>query len=242
MEAKKKARKFPDTLPDGWREVLRAEAEKSYFKSLTKFLREELRSGHEIYPTSAQILRALQSLDLNEVKLCILGQDPYHQPGQAMGLSFAVPNQLQPKPPSLVNIFKEIESSLGWKWDRESSELLGWVEQGVLLLNTVLSVRRGQAFSHRNKGWEPFTDQVIRSLGAREKPVVFLLWGAAAQSKAALIQKHHFVLKSAHPSPLSAHRGFFGCGHFLAANQQLKAWNEEPIDWTRINAGTKALL
>lgn len=228
--------RFPENLPTGWRKALAPEKDKDYFQKLVEFLQGEARSRQEIYPPSSLRLRALQELDLEDVRVVILGQDPYHQPGQAMGLSFAVPNDLRVKPPSLVNMMKELQAGEeNWQWDGKSSELTGWVEQGVLLLNTVLSVRRAQAFSHRKKGWEEFTDRIIETLGKREKPVVFLLWGSAAQSKTELIGPQHFVLKAAHPSPLSAHRGFMGCRHFPKANELLSKLGEPPIDWTRIN-------
>ena len=156
----KASARFPDNLPDGWREKLKGEAEKPYFQQLTKFLRTEYQAGRSIFPRRERVLRALQSLDYPDVKVVILGQDPYHGEGQALGLSFAVPNALLPKPPSLVNIFKEIESDLGKPIDRSCSELNQWVSQGVLLLNTVLTVRKGEAFSHRNQGWENLTDRI----------------------------------------------------------------------------------
>lgn len=223
---------FPDNLPNGWRAHLADEARAEYFEKLTKFLREEYRTGQTIFPRRENVLRALQVVDYDKVKVVILGQDPYHGPDQAIGLSFAVPNQLRPKPPSLVNIFKEIESDLGKKVNPMHSELSHWAEQGVLLLNTVLTVRRAQAFSHREQGWEKFTDRVIRLLNDREDPLIFVLWGAPARKKKALITgRQHRILESAHPSPLSAHNGFFKSRPFSQANAILKEWGKSPIDW-----------
>jgi len=229
---------FPDNLPPLWRELLKDEVEKGYFKNLTSFLKTEYKAGKKIYPPRPKILRALQLVDYSDVKVVILGQDPYHGDGQATGLSFAVPDQLQPKPPSLINIFKEIEADIGFHWNRKDSELTGWAKQGVLLLNAVLSVRRSQAFSHQNQGWEIFTDTIIQKLNQREHGMIFLLWGSAAQKKACLVtNRQHFILKCAHPSPLSAHRGFIGCKHFSRANRILQEdLHVEPIDWTRIDA------
>ncbi|MEO5667698.1 MAG: uracil-DNA glycosylase [Bdellovibrionota bacterium] len=225
---------FPDNLPPGWRARLAPEKDKDYFKRLVNFLNSERRANAKVYPDSSQILRALQKLDFDDVRVVILGQDPYHGAGQAIGLSFAVPSSLKPKPPSLVNIFKEIASDLKVEVDVSKSELSGWVAQGVLLLNTVLTVRAGEAFSHRDKGWETFTDKVISELGARKTPLVFILWGAAAQKKKALIvNKEHLILESPHPSPLSSHRGFFGSKPFSKSNDWLKHRRQEPIDWTR---------
>ncbi len=174
----------------------------------------------------------MQDLDYEKVTVVILGQDPYHGPNQAIGRCFAVPNTLKPKPPSLVNIFKEIQSDLGKPVDPMQSELSHWVEQGVLLLNTVLTVRQGQANSHREKGWENFTDRVIGILNERPDPVVFILWGAPARKKKLLItNKAHKIIESPHPSPLSAYHGFFGSKPFSKANAYLKAMGKPPIDW-----------
>lgn len=230
-------KRFPDNLPEGWKAELKAEANKDYFKKLSAFLKSEYKTHKEIFPPQDKILRAFQFTDFNEVKVVILGQDPYHGPHQALGLSFAVPNELRLKPPSLQNIFKEMKSDLGLTWDGKSSELTGWAKQGVFLLNSVLTVRKNQAFSHQKKGWETFTDTVIEKLNQRKKGIVFLLWGAAAQKKSLLItEPQHFILKCAHPSPLSSHRGFFGCKHFSKSNDILKNKLEsEPIDWSMIN-------
>jgi uracil-DNA glycosylase len=236
MSSTSEDRRFPNNLPRGWKKIFKTEGDSDYFKALGKFVAlEDKKHPGEVYPPLPLRLRALRELDLDDVRVLILGQDPYHGPGQAMGLSFAVPNSLQPKPPSLVNIYKEIESDLGTKINRSQSELSGWAKQGVLLLNTVLTVRKGEAFSHRNQGWEQFTDRVIAELGRREKPLVFLLWGAAAQKKKALIENpKHLILESPHPSPLSAHRGFFGSKPFSRINAWLKKQGEEPIDWTKV--------
>jgi uracil-DNA glycosylase len=219
MESKSRE-SFPNNLPPAWRGHLAQEASQDYFKKLTRFLVAEHQTKKKIYPQSDWVLRALQMVDYDKVKVVILGQDPYHGAGQAIGLSFGVPNELAPKPPSLQNIFKELESDLGIKIPPAQSDLTGWAEQGVLLLNAVLTVRHGQAFSHRDAGWEQFTDHVIGKLNEREAPMVFILWGAAAQRKKTLITNpRHLVLESPHPSPLSAHRGFFGSKPFSKVNK-----------------------
>lgn len=224
--------RFPNNLPPRWRERLEPEATKPYFTQLSKFLKSELQTGRRVFPAQNRILRALQSVDYEAVKICILGQDPYHGPDQAVGLCFAVPNALMPKPPSLKNIFKEIESDLGKKVDPTRSELSHWVDQGVLLLNTVLTVRMGEANSHREQGWETFTDRVIQILNEREAPVIFILWGSPARKKKGLItNKRHPILESPHPSPLSAYHGFFGSRPFSKANAILKKLGKAPIDW-----------
>jgi len=224
--------RFPDNLPTGWRKHLRDENNKEYFKKLTTFLKSEYQKKKLIYPEKDRVLWALRSVDYDKVKVVILGQDPYHGEGQAIGLSFAVPNELRVKPPSLKNIMKEIETDLGKKVDPTQSELSHWVKEGVLLLNTVLTVRKAEAFSHREQGWEAFTDRVIALLNNRKDPVIFILWGAPARKKKALIhQPPHFVIESAHPSPLSAYNGFFGSRPFSKANAILKKLGKEPISW-----------
>jgi len=223
---------FPENLPAGWKGHLSAETKKPYFQSLTQFLKQEYQTKKPVYPARERVLRALQDLDYEKVKVVILGQDPYHGPGQAIGRSFAVPNELKPKPPSLMNIFKEIKSDLGKDLDPSKSELSHWVEQGVLLLNTVLTVRMGQAHSHREKGWEAFTDRVISLLNERQDSIVFILWGAPARKKKALITNPiHKIIESPHPSPLSAYHGFFGSKPFSKANALLKKMGKDPIDW-----------
>jgi uracil-DNA glycosylase len=227
--------RFPDNLPHGWKELLAPIAKESYFSKLADFLKREYMAKKNIYPAQQNILRALQLVDYQNVRVVILGQDPYHGAGQAMGLSFAVPNSLRLKPPSLQNIFKEIESDLNIKVPAGESELTGWAGQGVLLLNAVLTVRANQAFSHRDQGWEIFTDQIIQALNQRTEPIVFLLWGSPAQKKSALITNpQHSILTAPHPSPLSAHRGFLGCKHFSKTNAILKKWGHPPIDWSKI--------
>lgn len=225
---------FPENLPSGWRSKLSPEKEKPYFQKLSRFLVSEYNQKKIIFPPRELILRALQEVDYEKTKIVILGQDPYHGQGQALGLCFGVPNALTPKPPSLLNIFKEIESDLGIPMKNKSSDLTGWAKQGVLLLNTVLTVRAHQAFSHRNMGWEEFTDTIIKHLNEREKPLVFILWGAAAQRKKELLTNPiHYFLESPHPSPLSASRGFFGCRHFSKANEILSSLGKDPIDWSQ---------
>lgn len=224
--------RFPENLPARWRGHLADEASKDYFKKLTGFLRTEYQSKTKIFPPRDCVLRALQSLDYDNVRVVILGQDPYHGEGQAVGLCFAVPNKLPRKPPSLLNIFKEVESDLGKKVNFTHSELSQWVKQGVLLLNTVLTVRMGQAYSHKERGWEIFTDRVISLLNERSEPIIFILWGAHARGKKRLItNKAHHIIESAHPSPLSAHNGFFGSKPFSKANAILKKMGKPTIDW-----------
>ena len=227
---------FPQNLPDGWRNRLEQEQRKDYFKNLKIFLNQEQKEKKEIFPPKAFRMRALQLTDFDQVKVVILGQDPYHGPGQAVGLSFAVPDEFFPKPPSLLNIFKEAQADLDFQWDKKSSELTGWAKQGVLLLNTILSVERSKPLSHQNRGWETLTDKVIQHLNQAPQKIVFILWGASAQKKKFLIdESRHSIFSSAHPSPLSAHRGFFGSKVFSKTNQILIRWDESPIDWKKIN-------
>lgn len=211
-----------------WYDLLKDEFQKDYFKKLQEFLKVEY-SKYEIYPPEDKIFNALNHVPYDKIKVVIIGQDPYHEPGQAQGMSFSVPENVE-IPPSLVNMMKEIESDLGIKC-YNNGNLERWANQGVLLLNTVLTVRRGQANSHKDKGWEILTRKIIELIGKREKPIVFLLWGSYAQSYENLIGPQHLVLKAPHPSPLSAYRGFFGCKHFSKCNEFLKQNNEEPIDW-----------
>lgn len=216
-------------LGNDWDKILGDEFTKEYYLSLREFLKQEYAS-RTIYPDMYDIFNALKETPYRSVKAVILGQDPYHGPGQAHGMCFSV-QPGTPRPPSLVNIFKELEADCGIAAS-ESGFLQPWAEQGVLLLNAVLTVRAGSPNSHAGRGWETFTDQVIRHLNDREQPIVFLLWGANARSKKSLISASgHLVLESAHPSPLSAHRGFFGCRHFSKTNEFLKANGMEPIDW-----------
>lgn len=211
-----------------WFELLKNEFEKDYFKSLQAFLNDEY-SKYEIYPKEDKIFNALNHLPLDKIKVVIIGQDPYHEPGQAQGLSFSVPDGMI-IPPSLVNIMKEIESDLGISCQK-SGDLERWANQGVLLLNTVLTVRKGQANSHKDRGWEKLTRKIIEIVGKRKEPIAFLLWGSYAQSYQDLIGTQHLVLKAPHPSPLSAYRGFFGCKHFSKCNEFLIQNGLTPIDW-----------
>lgn len=215
-------------LAQGWHKYLAHEFEKPYMEDLRKLLRSE--RNHNVFPPKEKIFRALKLVNFEDVKVVILGQDPYHGAGQANGLAFAVETGI-PKPPSLVNIFKEIATDVCIN-KPINSNLEHWAKQGVLLLNTVLTVRENTAFSHRNKGWEFFTDKVILSLNEKKSPVVFLLWGSAAQAKESFITNSlHKILKAPHPSPLSAHRGFLGCKHFSQTNQFLMQNNLDPINW-----------
>lgn len=211
-----------------WFELLKEEFDKPYFKNLQKFLKEEY-SRYQIYPTEEKIFNALNHVPLDKIKVVIIGQDPYHEPNQAQGLSFSVPENIE-IPPSLVNIMKEIESDLNITC-LKNGNLERWANQGILLLNTVLTVRKGQANSHKDRGWETLTRKIIEIIGKRNQPIVFLLWGSHAQSFEPLIEKHHLILKAPHPSPLSAYRGFFGCKHFSKCNEFLIKNNQTPINW-----------
>ncbi|MBQ2840947.1 MAG: uracil-DNA glycosylase [Oscillospiraceae bacterium] len=212
-----------------WNSVLSKEFEKDYYLSLREFLKTEYRE-HTVYPDMYDIYNALKFTSYSDVKVVILGQDPYHGEGQAHGLAFSVKDGV-PLPPSLRNMYKEIYEETG-NVQPESGNLTRWAKQGVLLLNTALTVRSGQANSHSGKGWEIFTDCIIEKLNAREKTIVFLLWGRNARSKERLITNpNHKVFSAAHPSPLSAYNGFFGCGHFNAANRELILAGEMPIIW-----------
>ena len=216
-------------IESSWKSALAEEFGKPYFESLVRFLHKEKSDGQTIYPPGSQIFRAFDLTPVNELKVVILGQDPYHGPGQAHGLSFSVSAGI-PAPPSLKNIFKEIESDLGVKMSGYP-DLEKWARQGVLLLNAVLTVRAGAAASHSKIGWEEFTDAVIRYISDNCEGVVFLLWGNFARSKSVLIDSsRHHVLEAAHPSPL-ARGAFFGCRHFSQANALLKAQGKSPIDW-----------
>lgn len=218
------------TLEESWKVALANEFASPYMANLKAFLQAEKAAGAVVYPKGAEYFNALNLTPLDQVKVVILGQDPYHGPGQAHGLCFSVRPGVR-LPPSLVNIYKELQSDLGIEPARHGF-LESWAQQGVLLLNSVLTVRAGQAASHQGHGWEKFTDAVIERVNARETPVVFLLWGSYAQKKASFVDSsRHLVLKTVHPSPLSAHNGFFGCRHFSKANDFLKAHGIEPIDW-----------
>ena len=216
-------------IEDSWKNALSNEFDKDYFIKLTDFVRGEYLSGKAIYPAPANIFNAFNLCPLDKVKVVIIGQDPYHEPGQAHGLCFSVLPPT-PVPPSLINIYKEIESDLG-RPSKTSGDLTEWAKQGVLLLNATLTVQAHQAASHAGKGWELFTDAVIRETSKRDN-IVYMLWGAYAQKKADFVNpEKNLVLKSVHPSPLSAHRGFFGNHHFSKANEYLVAHGKESIDW-----------
>ncbi|MBQ6662520.1 MAG: uracil-DNA glycosylase [Firmicutes bacterium] len=218
-------------LGNSWDRILAEEFTSKYYQDLREFLKREYRS-HKVYPDMYDIFNALKTTDYEEAKVVILGQDPYHEPGQAHGMAFSVKPGIE-QPPSLRNIFKELHDDLGLAIPpRDNGYLLPWAKQGVLLLNTCLTVREHQANSHRGKGWEIFTDHVIQKLSAREKPLVFILWGGNARSKKALIDgSRHLILEGPHPSPLSAYGGFFGGHYFSKANRFLAEHGEEPVDW-----------
>ncbi len=216
-------------IGNDWDAVLKEENGKEYFMKLQEFLAEE-RQTHMVYPPEKDVFNALKYSSLADTKVVIFGQDPYHEPGQAHGMCFSV-NKGIAVPPSLINIYKEIEADLGIK-PPSHGYLADWAGQGVLLLNTVLTVRRGEANSHRGKGWETFTDRVTEALNEREKPMVFILWGANAREKAKLItNKEHMIITGAHPSPLSAWKGFFGGRYFSKANRFLEITGQTPINW-----------
>ena len=218
-------------ITERWDEVLSSEFDSKEYKTLREFLKTEY-STRTIYPSMYDIFNSMKYTDFDDVKVVLLGQDPYHNKGQAMGLSFSVPNGID-IPPSLVNIYKEINSELGIP-PKKHGDLTGWAKQGVLLLNAVLTVREHSANSHKGKGWETFTDSIIRKISEQKEHVVFLLWGANARSKKSLIdQSKHLILECAHPSPLSAYNGFFGCGHFIKTNEYLTKHGITPIDWSK---------
>lgn len=216
-------------IHESWKEILKDEFQSEYFYKLKEFLIEE-KKKYRIYPPGKKIFEAFNLTSFNEVKVVLLGQDPYHGTGQAHGLCFSVPEGI-PQPPSLVNIFKEIESDLSIKMT-QSGNLENWAKQGILLLNATLTVRANQAGSHQNKGWERFTDAAIKKISDEKENIVFLLWGSFAQAKQSIIDSSkHFILKTVHPSPLSVYRGFFGCKHFSKTNELLKSVGKEPVNW-----------
>lgn len=218
-----------EIIHNSWQDVLADEFEKPYYHSLRDFLKKEYKT-QKIHPDMYHIFEALELTPYEKVKVVILGQDPYHGANQAHGLSFSVQPGVK-IPPSLNNIYKELQSDLGIK-PVNHGNLVSWAKQGVLLLNTVLTVREGQAYSHRGQGWERLTDTIIEKLNEREQPVVFILWGKPAQEKMKMIDKSkHIILTSSHPSPLSAHRGFLGSKPFSKTNDALLALGEQPIDW-----------
>ena len=217
-------------LEGGWLAQLAPQFEQGYMADLRSFLLAQKQAGKTVFPAGGEIFNAFTHTPLEQVKVVILGQDPYHGPGQAHGLCFSVRPGV-PVPPSLQNIFKEIRDELGYPVPSHG-DLTSWADQGVLLLNSVLSVEAGRAASHQGKGWETFTDEVINVVNRERDAVVFMLWGSYAQRKGSIIDRQrHCVLTAPHPSPLSAHRGFFGCGHFVAANEYLESRGQEPIDW-----------
>lgn len=217
-------------IGNDWDEMLKGEFDKEYYQKLRRFLAAEYKT-RTIYPDMYDIFNALKYTPYSGVKAVILGQDPYHGEGQAHGLCFSVKRGIEP-PPSLKNIFKEIQDDVGIA-PPQHGELTKWAKEGVLLLNTVLTVRRGEANSHKGAGWEFFTDRVIELLNEREKPIVFLLWGSNARQKKRLITNpRHYVLETVHPSPLSAYNGFFGCKHFSKTNSILRELGETEIDWS----------
>lgn len=216
-------------IEPSWQQQLQSEFDKSYFEALTQFVKSEYQTT-TVFPSGSKIFNAFEQCPFDRVKVVILGQDPYHEPGQAHGLCFSVQEGVK-FPPSLMNILKEIQSDLGKPYP-SSGDLTRWAQQGVLLLNATLTVRAHQAGSHQNKGWEQFTDAVIHRLAEQKEGLVFILWGSYAQRKGDFIDgSKHLVLKSVHPSPLSAHRGFFGNRHFSRANQYLQERGEVSIDW-----------
>lgn len=217
-------------IEPGWKEVLKDEFEKPYFQQIVLHIKTEKAQGKIIYPPGPQIFNAFNSTPLDRIKVVILGQDPYHGPHQAHGLCFSVSKGVPP-PPSLVNIFKELHDDIGVKIP-DNGDLTHWATQGVFLLNASLTVRAGEPMSHAKIGWAIFTDTVIRRISALKSHVVFMLWGKFAQEKRVLIdEKKHFVLRSVHPSPLSAHGGFMGCKHFSKANHYLMSHGIDPVDW-----------
>lgn len=216
-------------IEQSWKDVLSSEFDKDYFIKLTDFVRGEYLAGKRVFPAAKNIFNAFNLCPFDNVKVVIIGQDPYHEPGQAHGLCFSVPNGITP-PPSLINIYKEIESDLG-RPSKTNGDLTSWANQGVLLLNSTLTVAAHLAASHAGHGWEEFTDAVIRALSGREG-LVYMLWGSYAQRKAAIVDEtKNLVLKTVHPSPLSAYRGFFGCKHFSRANDYLTEHGKTAIDW-----------
>ena len=218
-------------INDSWKQVLKEEFEKPYFEQIVNFLKTERAAGKTTFPSGPNIFNAFNKTPLNKVKVVILGQDPYHGFGQAHGLSFSVLPGLK-IPPSLQNIFKEIKADIGVENPPNFGDLTHWAEQGILLLNAALTVRDGEPMSHAKIGWAQFTDAVIKTISDKKENVIFLLWGKFAQDKQVLINTDsHYILKAAHPSPLSAHNGFFGCKHFSKTNEILVKHGENPIDW-----------
>jgi uracil-DNA glycosylase len=224
-------------LEPSWLAVLAAEFEQPYMQRLREFLRSEKAARKPVYPRGKDIFAALDLCPFDAVKVVVIGQDPYHGAGQAHGLCFSVLPGV-PQPPSLINIFQEIESDLGGgrRMPRDRGCLDSWAKQGVLLLNAVLTVEHGRAGSHQGKGWETFTDRIVAALNEHREDLVFMLWGSYAQKKGAMVDRsRHHVLEAPHPSPLSAHRGFLGCRHFSKANSWLERHGKSPVDWFAVN-------
>jgi len=226
---------FPFEIETSWHVALKEELQKAYLFKLAAFLEKERTAGITIYPPKELVLNAFRLTPYDQVKVLIVGQDPYHGPGQAHGLSFSVPKGVRP-PPSLKNIYKELENDVGFKIPDHGC-LIPWAKQGVMLLNATLTVRQADPMSHHGIGWERFTDSVIAALNKREDPVIFVLWGRSAKEKIARIKefeghKQHFILSAAHPSPYSANNGFFGCRHFSKINEILQSLNKDPINWS----------
>ena len=217
-------------IENDWLPAIGAEFKKPYYRELYSFVRNEY-TTQVVYPPSDEIFTALHLTPLKNVRVVILGQDPYHNAGQAMGLCFSVKPEVKDLPPSLINIFRELHDDVGCHMPA-NGDLSGWARQGVLLLNTVLTVRAHKPASHQGRGWEQFTDAISRAVNSEDRPIVYMLWGSPAQSKAEMLTNpRHLVLKAPHPSPLSAYRGFFGCRHFSKCNEFLVAHGEQPIDW-----------
>ena len=217
-------------IEDSWKEILKDEFEKTYFQHIVTFLKAEKASGKIIFPPGSLIFNSFKQTPFSKIKVVIIGQDPYHNKGQAHGLSFSVPDGI-PKPPSLLNIFKELKNDLGIEIS-ENGNLEKWASQGVLLLNASLTVRQNEPGSHAQIGWLQFTDEVIKKISTKREGIIFLLWGKFAQEKQSLIDEtKHVVLKAAHPSPFSASNGFFGCKHFSKTNEILMKQQKNPIDW-----------
>lgn len=224
----------PIKLDQSWLKEIGPEFDKPYMAALKNFLQQERAQGRIIYPAGDHIFNAMNTTPFDTVRVVILGQDPYHGPGQAHGLAFSVPRGVA-LPPSLLNIYKELEAEYGTPMPRQG-DLTAWAKQGVLLLNATLTVQHAMAGSHQKQGWEDFTDAIIRTVNDRHENVVFILWGAYAQKKGAFIDRtRHLVLSGPHPSPLSAYRGFFGCGHFRAANDYLTAHHRAPVEWQKLD-------
>lgn len=214
-----------------WKDVLGAEKQAPYFQQILQFVEQERQAGKSIFPPQADVFNAFKATEFDKVKVVILGQDPYHGPGQAHGLCFSVKQGVK-TPPSLLNMYKELKQSIPGFEIPSHGNLQPWAEQGVLLLNTVLTVEQGKAHSHSKIGWEQFTDNVIEALNQHGQGLIFMLWGSHAHKKGAHIDNQkHYVLKTTHPSPLSAHRGFLGCGHFIQCNQLLEQQGLSPINW-----------